>query len=78
MPAGHLIKAKFHEIELVGDPLCDLFSISLVRICQRPDGHRQAVPTNCQLLKRFSFKFWEIIDNISKMMQYRDIVTMED
>ena len=24
------------------------------------------------------FKFWEIIDNISEMMQDRDIVTMED
>jgi len=24
------------------------------------------------------FKFWEIIDNISEMVQDRDIVTMED
>jgi len=24
------------------------------------------------------FKFWEIIDNISEMVQNRDVVTMED
>jgi len=27
---------------------------------------------------RYLFKFWEVSNNISEMVQYRDIVAMED